>query len=301
MLIETKDLVEALTKHLPGLHDQRTHGRRHVRHWEPLINEQAYRTLRNRFFADPEAIRALLDNHDAYVVDGLLCLVEHPDREHFGPDDTSRPITPEMADHFLSTVHRLQTTNPIDTRFIVHLTEAPFQAFGYADRPEIGGFTNSAANILCVRPSSVTMTETEWKVLKKSLSVEGWLMPAGRQFEPVDYLLAHEWGHAVFWSNDPESSAHLLAQTFRDLERRAISPLIGLSGYGTQSPHEGYAESFAQWVLAGWEPSRLAESLATSEGWRSFTDEPLGRQPDWAGFVAATVQNEQDWREAASP
>ena len=289
MLIEAKDLVEALTKHLPGLHDQRSHGRRHVRHWEPMIDEQAYRTLRNRFFADPEAIRALLDNHDAYVVDGLLCLVEHPDREHFGPDDTSRPITPEMADHFLSTVHRLQTTNPIDTKFIVHLTEAPFQAFGYAriSRRSVGS-PDSVCRLLGVRPASVTMTETEWKILKKSLSVEGWLMPAGSSSSRSTTCSRTSGGTR---SSGATTLSRRHACSPRPFATLNVTPAVpcGLSGYGTQTRHEGYAESFAQWVLAGWEPSRLAEDPGHLGGLEVLHRRADRSSPTGPCFVAATV------------
>lgn len=301
-MIEAKDLAEALTKHLPGLHDQRSHGRRHVRRWEPLDYKQAFRLLTGRFYADRDAVNALLDNHDVYMVDGLMCIVEHPDRERFGPDDTSQPITPEMADHFLSSVHRLQKTNPIDKRFVVHLTETPFQAFGYADRPDIGGFTTPGARIVCVRPASATMEPMQWKA-EKALFDQGFLMPAGGQAEPVDYLLAHEWGHAVYWSGDYESSAHLITRTFRNLEAQGINPLGGFSEYGASKPNEGYAEAFAQWVLAGWEPNRLAEILATSEGWTSFVDEPAGEpESDWTSDLPLLPLAEpQTWREAASP
>lgn len=310
MLIEAKDLVEALKDvRFESLHPRDARGRfAHLpgAHWDPpkpLIREQAYRVLSNRFYADREAINALLDNHDVYVVDDLLCLVEHPDRERFSLNDTSKPITPEIAKHFLSTVHELQTTNPIDTRFVIHLTETPFQAFGYGDNSGIGGFTNPGPHILCVRPAAVTMDSMQWKVFRKSLAIDGWLMPAGEHFEPVDYLLAHEWGHAVYWSGDPASSARLLAQTFRDLEREpGASPLAGLSQYGSQNPSEGYAEAFAQWVLAGWEPNQLGEILAKEEGWESFTSEPIGQpEDDWTLGLPEFQGNPQSFREAASP
>ena len=80
-------------------------------------------------------------------------------------------------------------------------------------------------------------------------------MPVARQGSALDYVLAHEWGHAI----DDENIEG----------RRDLSDHPELSVYGHKSPYEGYAEAFAEWYLSGGRTSNnAAQAYAQRYGWK---------------------------------
>jgi hypothetical protein len=63
-------------------------------------------------------------------------------------------------------------------------------------------------------------------------------MPAQDDHSRWEYVLAHEWGHAI----DHASPIDQLMAQFSEGS-------VGLSAYGQASPREAYAEAFAEWYL----------------------------------------------------
>lgn len=94
-------------------------------------------------------------------------------------------------------------------------------------------------------------------------------MPVADQAHGIEYVLAHEWGHAI--EGDPG------AQTARAVEGKATLLSMyrkfkyddDLSGYGGTSTHEAYAESFAEWWLTrGRTTNPVAQAYAREFDWR---------------------------------
>lgn len=291
-MIEAKVLAEALTKHLgPGPHPdgspQSVHGRRgHHRHhtlsapWlHKLDDRMALHAVMTRYHCDRDMAADLLNRHDVYTVDGMMCVVQHEDvpAVEFGDK-----VTPQLRDQFLAQVHRLQVSNPIheglNGPWVVNLTTEPFVVSN--EPPGVGGFTSAEPSIICIRPSAANMPKSEWKDVKR-LSRRGHLMPVGEREQPIDYLLAHEWGHAWMWDHG-EEYVQQRYDFLLDRGQQGVS-VLGVSNYAMSNPMEFYAEMFAQYVLGNEDiASDLGSELADGEDWNALRIEgppPLIQQP----------------------
>jgi hypothetical protein len=83
-------------------------------------------------------------------------------------------------------------------------------------------------------------------------------MPASGNVSISQYVLAHEWGHAV---NDEPFGA---APNYESAQAR----VAGMSDYGKSSPYEAYAEAFAEWSLTGGKTTNVAaQQYARDYGW----------------------------------
>jgi hypothetical protein len=82
-------------------------------------------------------------------------------------------------------------------------------------------------------------------------------MPAQDDHDRWEYVLAHEWGHAI----DNASPLDQMLAQFDD-------HVHGLSAYGESSPREAYAEAFAEWYLTKGHTSNAAATFyANKFGW----------------------------------
>lgn len=90
----------------------------------------------------------------------------------------------------------------------------------------------------------------------KKGSADGF-MPAQDDHDRWEYVLAHEWGHAI----DHENALDQMMAQFDD-------HVHGLSAYGESSPREAYAEAFAEWYLTkGRTSNAAAKHYAQKFGW----------------------------------
>jgi hypothetical protein len=82
-------------------------------------------------------------------------------------------------------------------------------------------------------------------------------MPAADDHDRLDYVLAHEWGHAI----DTHSGLDLMVLQFGESSH-------ALSDYGQSSPREALAEAFAEWYLTkGHTTNAAAQEYAAKFNW----------------------------------
>jgi hypothetical protein len=90
-----------------------------------------------------------------------------------------------------------------------------------------------------------------------------WAMSVGSTVDAGDYVLAHEWGHAV---TDPAAKAKL--------SRLRTANTDALSEYGRTKREEAFAEAFAEYVLTGGATTNTAaQAYAKAFKW----PQPRGR------------------------
>lgn len=94
------------------------------------------------------------------------------------------------------------------------------------------------------------------RVWEQSKTSDDGFMPAQDDHDRWEYVLAHEWGHAI----DHENALDQMMAQFDDHH--------GLSAYGQSSPREAYAEAFAEWYLTkGHTSNAAAQFYAQKFGW----------------------------------
>jgi hypothetical protein len=85
-------------------------------------------------------------------------------------------------------------------------------------------------------------------------------MPVSHQVSLIDYVVAHEWGHAI---------AERVPEKIGQRRDMAYFQRRHLSGYGNKEYDEAYAEAFAEWFLTrGQTTNEAAQAYAREFGWR---------------------------------
>lgn len=162
--------------------------------------------------------------------------------------ETNNPDLP--IEHVLDWVDELHARNPARGPIRISIVPADFEATGQTHPP--------AASIL-LNEKAFTLWNTN--------DAQG--MPIAYTTPKWQYVLTHEWGHAIdpFFTDelDYESrEAYLDAWTQGKGEENG-----DMSPYGRQNAAESFAEAFAEWYLTdGATPNNAANDYAALFGWK---------------------------------
>lgn len=157
--------------------------------------------------------------------------------------EISHAVPQERRRELLDAVDAMQTRFPTGERLNVSVRPSAEFEFGVGGETTIGS-PNIRLNAKLLRPFT---SEGHWPG-----------MPASTTVSQAQYVLAHEWGHAV-------NSERYTTPT--DLPA-AKARVTGMSDYGNSSPYEAYAEAFAEWSLTGGKTTNVAaRQYAADYGW----------------------------------
>lgn len=137
----------------------------------------------------------------------------------------------------------LDRRNPAEGRFTVTITPADDRTFAKHD-----GEAETVRGEPFIRIKDTALDDSRDR---------SGFMPAADDHGRLEYVLAHEWGHAIDHRDDMESLVEGLGDNS-----------TWLSAYGLTSGREAYAEAFAEWFLTkGHTDNKSAIMFAERYGW----------------------------------
>lgn len=252
-------------RHLPGKHDQKTHGHGHkaggykAGAWNKVSNEDRIRQIEANLHEDlypavvqemgPDGVRKLAERMAGS--NGVVYTNGENHRVHFSSDQ----LTEAEHKDLLANVDEMQRLAPLDK---LDLDVAAQHSF----RQGVGGETE-------VGTGNIRLNETIYTKYDRTglmFGTPGWVMPINERVSVSRYVLAHEWGHAVdTQTNNPRGQKKFM----RPDDLQAVGLVSGMSQYGQTHTYEGYAEAFAEFALTGGKTSNLAVKIyADAYDWR---------------------------------
>lgn len=101
-----------------------------------------------------------------------------------------------------------------------------------------------------------------------------WFMEVSKHFDPLIYVLTHEWGHAIDpapWSYLDSPMAKMFLDTTHEVWVVNDRCPDSFSDYGATGYREAWAEAFVEWHLShGHTINAAARWFANRYGWYSF-------------------------------
>jgi hypothetical protein len=176
--------------------------------------------------------------------------------------ENERP-TGEETQQALSTLADLHERNPLPDGSVPSM-----RVISESNAEDITGTKGVAAFVSSQNPSQVTLVgHGPFEVTGPATQPE-WSMPSAANVTPVQYNVAHEYGHVTALSGgELEPATRNATQIAATSVDRAAG---GLSKYGAMNSNEGYAEAHAEYSLTrGTTTNAAAQTYAKVAGWKA--------------------------------
>lgn len=228
-------------RHLPGKHDQKTHG--------SGIGEAVAgsgTTVKSKSGTGKSAAGwARAENQRVEYPPGSGTMIDAKvwrQGGHRVADLDSGFSEKEVETTILPTINRLQKTNPVAGMLDVRL------------EPTIFRKGKALNGVTVIGTGQIKLSGI---MAGRKLRSRGFHSPAGDGHSQSEYVLVHEWGHAI---SKPKSEAKPREALFA-----TTSPL---SNYGKTNAHEAYAEAFAEfWFTKGKSMTWSVQDYVREFGW----------------------------------
>lgn len=279
--------LSTVIKHLQGQHDQSTHGNwaEHDKNWSTISWAKEFQPIagwkphndKSMFWTFETTI------HDVKIVASFKSYwVENPTNKDTGTKYSSK--VQKEIENVLSQINDLAEHAPLPKNTTVRVF---FGNSALATAPTASGNP--------VPESAKGLHRSGWDTSENKMETQIYLRSAGffdkpdekkfarymPSYQSVDYegqyILAHEWGHARQMNINSINTGASSAMTI-PLWNRVVDGKYGLSEYGQNNSHEGFAEAFADWFLSkGKSDNQATQTYAYDSQWR-FDQQTMGQR-----------------------
>jgi hypothetical protein len=298
MVLRIRDRVE---KHLPGLHDQKSHGRRGTGKWDEISDMMSglgwsyeaevsdWRDVATKLGLDPDE----MSETQIEVARGMAETTgeSHHFRKDYGNFDlhiklTGTSVESPKKDRIklaAEVLDRLATTNPPRRDGTYHIVFANFPIPG--DEGQWGGVTVAEFNQITIGNKALGGPPPDAESLNKFFA------PIVDEIDFTKYVISHEWGHLIDPDRDGSARAAKMPMVSNYARQGAYMARKEYAGSPEDAPpdrngnpysldqmmgSENYAELFADWVNRPASITTYQDDLAREFGWRrAVSDEAM--------------------------
>ena len=253
LTVNSADVGNAVQKHLPGQHDQSSHGRRGGGHagWAHFEDTKADNIAVSdvfvKEFGKGTLVVAFEDNDPEFGLDaeGQQRVMKWIEETQASAPIVGEPFTPSAQLMDAAPVNALMAGDARNVMVVVDdagFSDVPDGAMGYTAVTRHGAMRDT---VIHIRQEFLVRAQGD-SIARAGLDPSNF-MPTARTSLAGKYVITHEWGHAHDM-NDEATSAHQLRSVW-DMDDGQGNAGGGLSSYGMSDPREAYAEAFTQHFL----------------------------------------------------
>lgn len=253
LTVNSADVGNAVQKHLPGQHDQSSHGRKGGgqagwQHYEDTHADNiAVSDVFVKEFGQGTLVVAFEDSDPEFGLDreGQKRVMQWIEETQAVAPIVGEPFMPSQALMEQNPINMLMAGDARNVMVVVDdagFHDVPNGAMGYTAVTSNGAMRDT---VIHIRQEFLVRAQGD-SIGRAGLDPSNF-MPVGLTSPAGKYVITHEWGHAHDMNNEATSDNQLRAVW--DIDDGQGNAGGGLSSYGMSDPREAYAEAFTQHFL----------------------------------------------------
>jgi hypothetical protein len=253
LTVNSADVGNAVQKHLPGQHDQSSHGRKgggqaSWQHYEDTYADNiAVSDVFVKEFGQGTLVVAFEDSDPEFGLDaeGQKRVMQWIEETQAVAPIVGEPFMPSAELMDAAVVNALMAGDARNVMVVVDdagFDDVPSGALGYTAVTRHGAMRDT---VIHIRQEFLVRAQNE-TIARAGLDPTNF-MPTARTSLAGKYVITHEWGHAHDM-NSEDTAAKQLRDVW-DIDDGQGNAGGGLSSYGMSDPREAYAEAFTQHFL----------------------------------------------------